>query len=412
MRAVLPQAAASCAVDDSTVPGTGERGGYATEAAAGAVGLNANCRAAACAARSSVIKLQRQHPAAFAAVAAAASSAGQLQLLQDPLWLAVMGTVHAWQHSTHVEAPSNAETANLSAAAEEGFSVAAAIREAARVAKEGDPLVRLEAAVLLGEAAALLHSIGDALAASSQEQSAVGHESTNLGSEHSQCLASAAESAANALELMHLRLLALPVSVSIVSLGSRGAAPWKPRPCTALSGVAATPLVQLPGASDELLLLDKQICLARRFLASLDACGLEKIQPLHLRCMQALQQVQQLALQLALPGGVATAGQATTTEATAETAAETPADAAKTAAADHGATVQYHYTCGGVALPPVISSSPGLHDKEVNWQHWLRSRGAVIAPAGPAVENSFLLKHAAKLHALLTSSLRPELALR
>ena len=55
----------------------------------------------------------------------------------------------------------------------------------------------------------------------------------------------------------------------------------------------------------------------------------------------------------------------------------------------------------GVFLPTVCP----------HWKGEFMGCAADVA-AGSAVEGSFLLKHAAKLHALLTSSLRPELALR
>ncbi|CDI80460.1 hypothetical protein, conserved [Eimeria acervulina] len=484
MLTVAPQYATHCAVDDSTAHGAAWCGECPTEES-GAAGLNTSSRAASCAARSPILQLQREYPAAFAAVAAAAASTGKLRLLQDPLWLAAIDAVHAWRHSTNVEEPSSVEAADLTAAAEEGGNVAEAIREAARAVGEEDPLVRLQAAVLLGEAAALLHSISEALTASSLQKSAVGYKSTVSGSEHNPHLVAAADRAAHALELWHFRLMALPVSVSLLSLGSRGAAPWKPRPCSSLSGVAATPLLQRPAATDELLLLHQKVRWALGFLTSADACSVEKIQPLRLRCMQALQQAQQLALQLGLPAVAARAGAAGEAESAETGAPRAEAAAAAAAAADTAEVVLARQTCGGAALPLPISSLPRLDDRDMNWQLLFRTRGAVAAPgwnstgkvqhrqqesphwwpkslslplghllwslrsvgkkrtsqevllsrgfflptvsphwrgefmgcatdvaAGSAVEGSFLLKHAAKLHALLTSSLRPELALR
>ncbi|CDI74643.1 hypothetical protein, conserved [Eimeria praecox] len=358
MPTAVREPTASRGVDESMAHNTAGCGESLSGVAAAANGSDAKSPAAASAARSSILQIQRQYPAAFAAVAAAAAATGQLQLLQDPLWLAAMGAVHAWKHNTNSEVPCNAEARYASAAAEEGEAVAAAIREAAKEAGGGDPVVRLQVAATLREAAALLHSIGDALAASSQKISGGKHESTIPGSQHSegtQCLAAAAEQAANALELWHLRLMTLPISVSLVSLGSRGAAPWKPRPCVTFSGVAATPLLEHAAASNELLQLHQQVRLALRVLASLDVCSLENIQPLHIRCMHALQQAQQLALQLAPPAVATKAEETAAAEALTETAAEA---ATETAAADTAAAGSFAYTCDGAATPPPISASP------------------------------------------------------
>ncbi|CDJ27783.1 uncharacterized protein EMH_0093790 [Eimeria mitis] len=373
-----PQRSSFCSADGCEAPGMGSCSGSPTEVAAtAAAGLDAKSRAATCFARSSILQLQRQYPAAFAAIASAAASPGQLQLLQDPLWLTAMGAVHAWEHNTNIESRCNREAEKLSAAAEEGSTIAAAIRDAAKRVGEEDPLVRLHAAALLGEAAALLQSLGEGIAASSLHSSAAGQTSTSSASENNQCLAAAAERAANALELWHLRLMALPVSVSLVSLGSRGATPWKPRPCSALSGVAAAPLLQLPTATDELLLLHQQVRMVLTFLASIDAGALEKAQPLHLRCMHALQQAEQLLLQLTLPAMTAKAGAGGAPEAAAETTTEPAATAA--AAADTAAAVPAPQTCNAAALPPPISSSPRPHDGDMNWQLSLRTHEALAA---------------------------------
>ncbi|CDJ59060.1 hypothetical protein, conserved [Eimeria maxima] len=354
-----------CALHESTARNTGYGWGTA-EVAATAGRLDAHTRAAACAPRSSIGQLHRQYPAGFASVVAAVASTGQLQLLQDPLWLAAVGAAQAWQHSTNVKTPRTTEAARMSAAAEEGSSVAEAIRDAALETGGEDPLLRLQLAVLLGEAAALLHSIGEALAASSLRKSVGGHKSTVLGSEDSQRMAVAAGRSAYELELWHIRLTALPVSVSVVSLGSREGVPWKPRPCGALSAVAAKPLLQQTAATDELLLLNQQVRLAIRFLTTLASCALEKIQPLHLRCMQALQQAQQLAFQLALPGEAVTAGM--------------PAKAAPELAAAADTSTSCPDTCGDVGLPPPISLTSRPHYSKMNWQLLLTGRGLLAAP--------------------------------
>lgn len=396
------------------------------------------------------------------------------QQQQQQQQLAWMPTLKQHPHSSSVEARCTAEGAHLSAEAEQGSCVAAAIREVAREVGKEDPLLRLQAAALVGEAAALLHSIKDALVSLPVQKPVGGHRSTVLGSEHTQSMAASAGRVANALEFWHFRLTTLPVSVSLVSLGSREGAPWKPRPFGALSGVSATPLLQLPAATYELLLMNQEIRLALRFLATVNAWALEKIQPLHLRCMQVLQQAQQVAMQLALQAMAAKAG--TLEEASAE------APAADTAGPCPD-------SCGRASLPLPISSSTKPYYSRVDWQLLLGSRGAlavpvlnkgwstagkvqhrqqevlhlwpkplalplghllwslrfigkrhtaqelllsrgvflptvsphwrgelmgctVSVPEGSTVEGGFLLKHAAKLHALLTAPRMPDFALR
>ena len=274
------------------------------------------------------LQLRRRHPAAFAAVAAAADSAGgHLQLLQDPLWLATLGAAHAWQQrgdsSSNRSTSSYREYLDLPAALEEGAAVAEAARAAAAAAGEDDPFVRLDAAVLVGEAAELLHAIGEASGASDGGGAAA--PAVAAAGEHLPPVAAATQGMAHALELWQLRLSALPFSLSLLTLAARGAAAWRPQPCSGLSGVAATPLLQIPAAGQELLLLLQQLAAAQQLLASMDAVALpQQMQHLRLRCMQALQQAQQLTAQLALPAATA-AATATFAEAAVTAATTDPA---------------------------------------------------------------------------------------
>ncbi|CDJ67624.1 hypothetical protein, conserved [Eimeria necatrix] len=462
------------------------------------------------------VQLERKHPLAFTSVAAASAKC-HLQLLQDPLWFASLAAARAVHRSGGGRAVCGEEV-HLSAAAKEGAAVAAEIATAAAALGQGDPVLRLQAAALLGEAAAQLQSIGEKLSSSDSEQPATARSGPLRPSEDAQCSAAAAERAASALQLWHFRLMALPFSLSIVTLGARGAAPWRPRPCSGLSGVAATPLMQPPFGADELLLLQQHIQLAISFINTLAIRIPHKLEHLQLRCMHTLQQAQQLLLQLDLsaampapetaseaaeePVGAALCPDASIADVLPHTsslllgtqdrgvalpvvpARATPAAMSKMLVAflrwkhpicdwflkcylqnNHEFTISV-ICCrvGGVALLAFAVSlvrafgvTPGLQRRQKEEKHsWLNpsvqplvprlwtftllgkqknmretalSRGFFLPTVSPcwrgefvgcptgvrggsAPEGSFLLKHAAKLHAFLTSSLRPELALR
>ncbi|CDJ41855.1 hypothetical protein, conserved [Eimeria tenella] len=305
MTGFVPQvAASSCAASKSY--------GYPDEAVFASMRRTAT--EATCALNLPIAQLQRQHPSAFLSVAYA-SARCHLQLLQDPLWFATLGAAHACQRSSNRQAVCDAEV-HLSAAAKEGSAVAAEITNAATALGQGDPVLRLQAAALLGEAATKLQSIGEKLSSSDSKPP---ETARNGSAEHSEDdahhIAAAAERAASALQLWHFRLMALPFSLSVVTLGARGAAPWRPQPCSGLSGVAATPVLQNPFGVDEMLLLQQHIQLAISFINTLAIRIPHELEHHQICCVRALQQAQQVLLQL--DSSAATAASDTTPEAAA-----------------------------------------------------------------------------------------------
>ncbi|XP_026190497.1 uncharacterized protein LOC34620456 [Cyclospora cayetanensis] len=309
--------------------------------------------AAAAAASQTISQLRRQHPAAFAAVAAAcAGGKADLRLLQDPLWLAALGigcvSRHVSQHSSSPESVPCVNVAWTADASEgeneeaEDGAVAAACMAAAAVAGEQRPLLRLHAAALLGEAAALLHALGRALGSSLDAAPSEGAPcSAAAGGRPAPCtasaavfageraeaaaLAAAAEDAGNGLDFWQLRMQVLPFSLSLLTLRAKGAAPWRAQPCSGLSGVHATQVQQplaAAAAAEDALLLQQQLQSALRLVAKVATFLPQHMHPIQLRCLQALQQAEQLTAFVALQGcmqtnkAVSSAAVATESEAT------------------------------------------------------------------------------------------------
>ncbi|KAL8455432.1 hypothetical protein Emag_000739 [Eimeria magna] len=322
--------------------------------------------AAAAAATGEACEPGRQHPAAFAAVAATAADG--LQLLKDPLWLATLEAAHACvQRSSRSSSSSSSSsttceegTEDVLAGLREGTAVAAAIRAAAAAAGDDSPLMRLQAALLVSQASELLHAVGASLdcsaastgpatpaAAAAAETAATAKTAATApatetvvavaaaaeATEAAAATAAGARALAHALDLWQLRLAASSFSLSLLTAAAVGATAWKPHACSTVSGAAAATMQQ-PSATwpEALPLLQKQLHAAADFVASLfnmhPQQQQQQLQQLQLRCLWVLQQAQQLASQLASPvaatAAAVAAAAAAEAKATASAAAASP----------------------------------------------------------------------------------------
>ncbi|KAL8273443.1 hypothetical protein Esti_002630 [Eimeria stiedai] len=306
----------------------------------------------------------RQHPAAFAAVAATAADG--LQLLKDPLWLATVEAAHAcMQCSSSSSSRTCGGATEVLAGLGEGSAVAAAVRAAAAAAGDDSPLLRLQAALLVSQASELLHAVGASLDCSAAGTGAAAAAETGAGP--AAAAAAGARALAHALDLWQLRLAASSFSVSLLTAAAVGATAWRPRACSRVSGAAAgARLQQLPAASPEgLLLLLQQLHAATDFVASLAHMHSQQ-QQLLLRCLWVLQQAQQLASQLVLPAS-ATAAAAAAPEATATaSAAVASPEPSAAAAAELCVLPQVPLTAQRLQQPPGHSGDSVSLAEETN----------------------------------------------